>query len=281
MSEKEFQPRLGKIGHRKSARPKTFARQVLDVAYKSGFKAKRTSSFTGQRIGRGAAWGTLASAGLMRGGSRRAVIKVRIAKLKSGNLAAPRAHMRYIQRDGVDRSGEPGKLYGPDVDEIDGSQFTERCDGDRHQFRIIVSPDDGDQLSDLKPFVRDLMQQMERDLETRLDWVAVDHHNTGHPHAHVVIRGKDDQGHDLIMARDYVTHGIRQRASELLTLELGPEDEFEQQLKLAREVAADRFTRLDRSILKHVDQGYLTISSMPPQEPEAHTAPYAETEELV
>jgi type IV secretory pathway VirD2 relaxase len=272
MSDKEFQPRLGKIGHRKSAKPKPFVRQVLDVAYKHGFKAKRASSFTGQRIGRGAAWGTLASAGLMRGGSRSAVTKVRIAKLKAGNLAAPRAHMRYIQRDGVDRSGEPGKLYGPDVDEIDGSQFTERCDGDRHQFRIIVSPDDGDQLLDLKPFVRDLMQQMERDLETKLDWVAVDHHNTGHSHTHVVIRGKDDQGHDLIMARDYVTHGIRQRASELLTLELGPEDEFEQQLKLTREVGEDRFTRLDRSILKHVDQGYLTISSLPPQEPEAHTA---------
>lgn len=272
MSEKEFEPRLGRIGHRKSVRPKTFVRQVLNVAYKNGFKAKRISSFTGQRIGRGAAWGTLASAGLMRGGSRRAVIKVRIAKLQAGNLAAPRAHMRYIQRDGVDRSGEPGKLYGPDTDEVDGSSFTDQCDGDRHQFRIIVSPDDGDQLSDLKPFVRDLMQQMERDLETKLDWVAVDHHNTGHPHAHVVIRGKDDQGHDLIMARDYVTHGIRQRASELLTLELGPEDEFEQQLKLAREVEADRFTRLDRSILKHVDQGYLTISSLPLQEPEAHTA---------
>jgi type IV secretory pathway VirD2 relaxase len=272
MSEREFEPRLGRIGHRKSAKPKPFVRQVLNVAYKSGFKAKRASSFTGQRIGRGAAWGTLASAGLMRGGSRRAVIKVRIAKLQAGNLAAPRAHMRYIQRDGVDRSGEPGKLYGPEMDEVGGSEFTERCDGDRHQFRIIVSPDDADQLSDLKPFVRDLMQQMERDLETKLDWVAVDHHNTGHPHTHVVIRGKDHQGHDLIVARDYVTHGIRQRASELLTMELGPEDEFEQQLKLAREVQADRFTRLDRSILKHVDQGYLTISSLPPREPEAHTA---------
>jgi type IV secretory pathway VirD2 relaxase len=272
MSDKEFQPRLGKIGHGKSASPKPFVRQVLDVAYKSGFKSRGKSSFTGQRIGRGAAWGTLASAGLMRGGSRRAVIKVRIAKLQAGNLAAPRAHVRYLKRDGVDRSGEPGKLYGPDADEVDGVGFTERCVGDRHQFRIIVSPDDGDQLLDLKPFVRDLMQQMERDLETKLDWVAVDHHNTGHPHAHVVIRGKDEQGHDLIMARDYVTHGIRQRASELLTLELGPEDEFEQQLKLTREVCADRFTRLDRSILKHADQGYLTISSLPPQEPVAQTA---------
>jgi type IV secretory pathway VirD2 relaxase len=272
MSEREFEPRLGRIDHRKSAKPKPFVRQVLNVAYKNGFKTQRKSPFTGQRIGRGAAWGTLASAGLMRGGGRRAVIKVRIAKLQAGNLAAPRAHMRYIQRDGVDRSGEPGKLYGSEADNVDGVAFTERCDGDRHQFRIIVSPDDGDQLLDLKPFVRDLMQQMERDLDTTLDWVAVDHHNTGHPHTHVVIRGKDGQGQDLIMARDYVTHGIRQRASELLTLELGPEGEFEQQIKLAREVRADRFTRLDRSILRHADQGYLTLSTLRPQEPEAHTA---------
>ena len=158
MSEKEFEPRLGQIGHKKSARPTPFVRQVLDVAYKSGFKSQRKSSFTGQRIGRGAAWGTLASAGLMRGGNRRAVIKVRIAELRVGNLAAARAHMRYIQRDGVDRSGESRRLYGLDTDGADGRAFVESCDGDRHQFRIIVSPDDGDQLHDLKPFVRDLMQ---------------------------------------------------------------------------------------------------------------------------
>ena len=270
--EFDFEPRLSKIGHRKSARPKPFVRQVLDVAYKSGFKTRRKSSFTGQRIGRGAAWGTLASAGFMNKGGRRAVVKVRIAKLRSGNLAAPRAHLRYIQRDGVDRSGESGKLYGPELDDVDGGAFTEKCDGDRHQFRIIVSPDDGDRLAELKPFVRDLMQDMQRDLETKLDWVAVDHYNTGYPHSHIVIRGKADDGKDLIVAKDYITHGIRARAGEWLTLELGPEDEFEKAIKLAREVDTERFTRLDRSILKHVDQGKLVISAMPPVEPHVHTS---------
>lgn len=101
--EFDFEPRLGRIGHRKSARPKPFVRQVLDVGYKNGFKTRRKSSFTGQRIGRGAAWGTLASAGFMNKGGRRAVVKVRIAKLRTGSLAAPRAHLRYLQRDGVDR----------------------------------------------------------------------------------------------------------------------------------------------------------------------------------
>jgi hypothetical protein len=196
-NEFDFEPRLGKIGHKKSARPKPFVRQVLDVAFKSGFKTRRKASFTGQRIGRGAAWGMLASAGLMNKGGRRAVVKVRIAKLKAGNLAAPRAHLRYLQRDGVERSGEQGKLYGPKEDEVDGGEFTEKCDSDRHQFRIIVSPDDGDRFADFKPFVRDLMQDMERDLETKLDWVAVDHYNTGHPHSHIVIRGKGEDGKDL------------------------------------------------------------------------------------
>jgi Protein of unknown function (DUF3363) len=100
----------------------------------------------------------------------------------------------------------------------------------------------------------------------------VDHYNTGHPHSHIVIRGKGEDGKDLIMAKDYITHGIRARAGKWLTLELGPEDEFEKAIKLAREVDTERFTRLDRSILKHVDQGILVISAMPPVEPHVHTS---------
>ena len=78
-------------------------------------------------------------------------------------------------------------------------------------------------LHDLKPFIRDFMAQVERDLDTKLDWVAVDHYNTGHPHTHIVIRGKDDLGHDLVITKDYMSHGFRQRARELVSLELGPE----------------------------------------------------------
>jgi len=272
MSENDFKPRLGKVGHRKSAKTKLFVRQVLDATYRSGMRSHRKSTFTGQRIGRGVAIGTLAAAGFMRGGSRKAVVKVHIAKLKAGNLSAARAHMRYIQRDGVTLQGEPGQLYGKETDEADGSAFVERCEGDRHQFRIIVSADDGAELADLKPFIRDLMQRMEADLETHLDWVAVNHFNTGHPHSHIVIKGKTQDGKDLIIAKDYITHGIRAQASELLSLELGPEDEFAQKLKLIRQVQVDRFTPMDRSILKQLDEGFLVVSSMPPADPVTHAA---------
>ena len=79
---------------------------------------------------------------------------------------------------------------------------------------------------------------MEADLGTKLDWVAVDHFNTGHPHSHVVIRGKDETGKDLIIAQDYITDGIRLRAQGLATLELGPETDFELRSKLTAEITA-------------------------------------------
>src|ERR1700730_2020282 len=98
------------------------------------------------------------------------------------------AHIRYLQRDGTTREGERGRLYGPETDNADGRAFTERGREDRHQFRFIVAPEDGDRLSDLRASTRDLMRQMEEDLSTRLDWIAGDHFKPGHPQSHVVLR---------------------------------------------------------------------------------------------
>jgi type IV secretory pathway VirD2 relaxase len=268
----EFEPKLGKIGHGRRMRETPYLRKVLNASYKNGFSAKRKSSFTGKYIGRGSAMGALAAAGFFPKGQRRVLVKVRIAKLRAGDLSAPRAHLRYIQRDGVTRDGEPGHVYAKDLDIADGSEFTERCDGDRHQFRIIVSPEDATQMEDLKPFVRDFMTRMERDLGTELDWVAVDHYNTGHPHSHLVIRGKDDLGKDLIMTRDNVSHGIRHQAQDLVTLELGPEIDFDRQLKMAREVDAERFTRLDRTLLNQAQDNFIAVSAMPPTDTMTHAA---------
>ncbi|TKB23003.1 MAG: conjugal transfer protein TraI, partial [Mesorhizobium sp.] len=87
-------------------------------------------------------------------------------------------HLRYLQRDGVTREGDPGELYGADSDRVDGKAFIDRADGDRHQFRFIVAAEDGIEYEDLKPLTRRLMAQMGEDLGTKLDWVAVDHFNT-------------------------------------------------------------------------------------------------------
>ena len=148
------------------------------------------------------------------------------------------------------KEGDKGRLYDAISDEVDGNSFLENCKGDRHQFRFIVSPEDGHKLQELKPFIRDLMQQVSYDLDTKLDWVAVDHFDTGYPHTHIVVRGKDGRGENLVMARDYISHGLRHRAENLLTLELGPQTEYELQAKLNHEIKLERFTRLDREILR-------------------------------
>lgn len=185
---------------------------------------------------------------------RRIIVKARYVKLKGPASRAAYAHLRYLQRDGVSREDDRGQLYGRGLDVPDGKSFLDRSTDDRHQFRLIVAPEDGVELGDLKRFTRDLMDQMERDLETRLDWVAVDHHNTGHPHTHIVVRGVTEDGKALNIAGDYIAHGIRYRASEILTRELGLQSELEVAQQLDREVGQERFTRLDRTLIDKIGE---------------------------
>ncbi|WP_324256112.1 DUF3363 domain-containing protein [Shinella zoogloeoides] len=107
------------------------------------------------------------------------------------------------------------------------------------------------------------MSQVETDLGTRLDWVAVNHHNTGHPHVHVIVRGKDELGENLVINGAYLANGIRERASDLATLELGPVTEIEQSRKLSTEIDQDRFTRIDRAMTEEAEDRFLDLRHEP------------------
>ena len=89
----------------------------------------------------------------------------------NGRLGGAAAHLRYLQRDGVTREGEQGRFYSTFSDDVDGKTFLERSTGDRHQFRFIVSPEDGAAFDSLQSFTRELVAKMEQDLGTKLDWV--------------------------------------------------------------------------------------------------------------
>jgi type IV secretory pathway VirD2 relaxase len=251
-----FEPKLGRIGSQSGGSSRKYLHRVLRAAALAGGRPKGTlSKFHGSQIGRGASLGRLLSArdryAAFR--SRRVVVKNRSVKLAGNGLKAARAHLRYIQRDGVTREGEPGKLYSADLDRADGQAFVERGEGDRHQFRFIVSAEDGTEYADLKPLTRRLMTQLEEDLGTKLDWVAVDHFNTGHPHTHIIVRGKTDHGRDLIIAREYLTHGIRERAAELVSLDLGPRTDIEIEHRLRGEAGQERLTTIDPRLLRDMD----------------------------
>src|ERR1700674_1641171 len=82
------------------------------------------------------------------------------------------AHLRYLERDGVTKDGEKGQVYSAERDVEDGRAFLDLGRDDRHQFRFIVSAENGVDLADPRETTRDLMKKMEADLGTRLDWIA-------------------------------------------------------------------------------------------------------------
>ncbi|MAM38981.1 MAG: conjugal transfer protein TraI [Sphingobium sp.] len=256
--EDDFTPHLGKPRAKGGRKGRTYLQRVLQARALAGGGRRIGRTFNGSRIARGTVAGRQLAMRDRLGAyrQRRVVVKYRIARLnKANSLGAARAHLRYIQRDGVTREGAPGQLYSAEQDRADGKAFLERCDGDRHQFRFIVSPEDGQHYDDLKSLTRRLMTQMEQDLGTKLDWVAVDHFNTGHPHTHIVVRGVNDRGQDLVIGGEYLTSGIRERAAELVSLDLGPRTDIEIEDRLRAEIEQERLTSIDRKLLRDMDAG--------------------------
>ncbi|MDB5784542.1 relaxase/mobilization nuclease and DUF3363 domain-containing protein [Caballeronia mineralivorans] len=240
-----------------------FINKVLRQTNKAGAKlgkvAGKVDQRPGSRLGRGHVAARFAGRSLT-ANARRVTIKARLVNLAKAGPRSTAAHLRYIEREGVDRQGGAGHAYGPTTDAADTASFEERGREDRHQFRFIVSPEDAEQLDDLRTYTRHLMARMEADLGTRLEWVAVDHWNTDNPHTHVVLRGKDDTGKDLIISRDYIAEGMRRRASELATEWLGPRTELEMQRAMQREVDQERWTGLDRVLQREAgDDGFVRI----------------------
>ncbi len=247
--EDEINIRPGRIRSKAPVKGKSFVARVLAATQKAGGLHR-----VGARGSRRAAFGRGRAASLraLRGlssGTRGVVIKARVVR-RSQKSAPLSAHLSYLRRDGVTRDGAPGRMFDAAGEEVDARIFAERCEGDRHHFRFIVSPDDAAELSDLRAFTRDLMVDMSRDLGTTVDWLAVDHWNTEHPHIHILVRGRADDGGDLVINRDYISRGFRARAEQLVTLELGPRSEQEIRRALERQVDADRWTPLDQALAR-------------------------------
>jgi len=262
----EFRPRLGRIRSIGGRAAKRFTARLYARMEKArpGVFAKRSGArFSGARIGRGA--GVAASFAhrshpFAKFRARRVAVKIRSVRLGKNGLAKARAHLRYIQRDGAERDGTPGKLYGPARDAVDGEAFLEEGKTDRHQFRIILSPEEAGELEKLEAFTRDVMASAERDLETKLDWVAVNHYDTDRPHVHVVLRGRADDGKDLVIARNYITHGFRGRAEERATLELGERRDLDIARARMREATQERFTSIDQELRELDAGGFVSLS---------------------
>lgn len=247
----DFRVRPGRIRSASGPSVDTALRQVRVAVARAGGPSQHGVGKGGARpstFGRGRA--ALIRSVHMGGSRRPVVVKARVVRRSAGGLAA---HIGYLQRDGVTRDGEAGRLFDARSDMVDASAFAERAQDDRHHFRFIVSLEDAGELADFRAYARDLMNDVQKDLGAPLDWVAVDHWNTAHPHLHIVLRGRLEDGADLVISRDYISQGIRARAEALAELELGPPSPRERTAALARDAEAPRWTRLDRTLERLAD----------------------------
>lgn len=268
--EREFRVRPGKAKRSKAQgrNARGLVAEVLRVAATSGGSQRGGWGGPSRRgqssFGKGR---TAFARSRLFGSGRRVLVKALPVRHRIGGrrMAPLSAHIAYLKREGVTRDGSPTRMFDAESDRADDRAFADRCRDDRHHFRIIVSPEDASELTDLREYTRDLVRQMEADLGTRLDWVAVDHWNTDNPHVHLLVRGQTDQGADLVMARDYISHGLRSRAEELAFAELGPKPEHEISQALDREVTAERWTRLDTEIGRVADE--LGVIDLRPERP--------------
>jgi hypothetical protein len=188
---------------------------------------------------------------------------VRITYTKNKIAGQWRAHGRYIAREGA--AGEKSAGFSNEGEGAEPSQAldTWQKEGDARLWKFIVSPEFGERV-DLEQLTRELMQRMEGDLGTKLEWVAVKHFNTEHPHVHVALRGRRDDGSVLDLPRDYVKAGIRLIAEDLCTRQLGYRTELDAREAERREVSQARVTSLDRVIdrANSGGNGYFTFQPM-------------------
>lgn len=186
--------------------------------------------------------------------SQRVVVKSRVVRhvsIKNG-LKSLQDHCGYFTRKGVEGPDRKvPEIYNgsgsPDIRFLD--EWTRNAAEDRHHFRFIVSPENSRNL-DLTAFTRELVKQMEADLGTRLDYIAVNHFNTDTPHSHIIIRGVTDNGNDLVISRDYISNGVRNRARELANDHLGLRTELEIRNGITKEIEREVFTSIDRELKK-------------------------------
>jgi type IV secretory pathway VirD2 relaxase len=172
---------------------------------------------------------------------------VRITYTKNKVAGQWRAHGRYIARESAAHEEAPG--FSAQSTSTEPSAILDKWQkqGDARIWKFIVSPEFGDRV-DLQRLTRDLMKNMERDLGSHLEWVAVNHFNTDHPHTHVALRGIRDDGSTLDLPRDYVKSGIRRTAEDLCTRQLGYRTRLDAREAESRQVEQCRVTSLDKII---------------------------------
>lgn len=134
---------------------------------------------------------------------------------RDGTTAA-QGYSKYIGREGAGEDGRRAELFTRIGSTVDREAFVTRSHGDPRAWTIIVAPSSN--ALDLTRFAREFVTQLELDLHLKLDYLAAVHKNSRHHHFHILMRGKDREGHPFKIPREYIRSGMRTRATEIAQL---------------------------------------------------------------
>lgn len=194
--------------------------------------------------------------------SRNVIIKARYIKNNGASFKEKiKAHLAYISRDHAGKECQKAELFSDEESKEFLQNTIANFNESPHNFRFIISPEDGDKI-DLKYFSKNLLKTIESDLNTKINWVASCHYDTNEPHVHLVIDGRDKSGEKLLMTRDYISRGIRNRASTIINNKLGLKTKEEIIKNLEINVNKNNKNYLDNIIKNNIKNGVINLTKI-------------------
>lgn len=170
-----------------------------------------------------------------------------IIKLRKGFDKAK--HLRfleeYLPQNNKDEVIEKPKLFSNgEVDNVFVEGYKENMT-DLH-YKFIISPENPN--VDCKALVKTLIKRMEQVTGYKFIWVGAVHTNTNHPHAHLLINGKDENGKTVEMNNIFLTRTIREMARQICTQMIGQRTNHEIEASMQKIPFANRYTFIDSEI---------------------------------
>jgi hypothetical protein len=178
-----------------------------------------------------------------RSSMQRCMVKLRIGKTMKAHLKFLAEYLPQKNKDAVTEKPEP---FGPENHRHAIADYEKAMTG-KH-FKFIISPES--QHIDTKALVRTLVKRMEAATGKSFNWVAAEHTDTAHKHAHLLINGTDKNGKDIFFDRAFLTQTIREMSSQICTSMIGKRTKEEIQQSIAGTYKAHRYTFIDDSIKK-------------------------------
>jgi type IV secretory pathway VirD2 relaxase len=181
------------------------------------------------------------------------------------------AHVRYLDREKANQDIGFFSELAEDIPRADVLERVKEWENDPRVWKFSVSPENSAEL-DMKEHTKKFMLSLEKQIGRKLEWYAVEHTNTDNGHTHLLVRGVDRKNKQYMLAPGLV-YKLHELSAEIATQDLGYRTEREVIGAREKSIHAERFTELDRELIKLADkeQREVDLSQFETERARGHT----------